>query len=105
MAKKNNQGRAGARRFRANILAGHKEDAVEVPFDPTLEWRVGTVSIRVGRKGVPVAATLSGVRFKSFVVRRSSRFFLLLPSEVLEGVGAAVGDEVSLQVTPEKATT
>jgi hypothetical protein len=24
--------------FKAEVISGHKEDAVEVPFDPALEW-------------------------------------------------------------------
>jgi hypothetical protein len=28
------------KKFKAQVLSGHKEDAVEVPFDPAHEWDV-----------------------------------------------------------------
>jgi len=86
-----------ARNFEARLLAGHKEDAVEVPFDPT-ELGLARVSLRPGRRGYRVAATLNGVAFDSAIVARSGRFWLLVPASVAGGIGIAVGDPVRVRL-------
>ena len=87
------------RRFRAVILTGHKEVAVEVPFDPATLWGAAPVRIRVGRQGFPVRAVVGGNAFASFIVRRSRHFFLLLGTELLSTVGAAPGDTIVVSVS------
>ena len=62
----------------ATLMRGHKEDAVEVPFDPGKRWSLAQLKLRPGRRGFPVKATLNGVEFESAIVSRSKRFWLLV---------------------------
>jgi hypothetical protein len=91
--------------FRAAILSGHKEAAVEVPFDPSAKWAAAPVSIRLGRRGFPVQARVGTTAFASFIVRRSRRFFLLLGDEPLSQVGASPGDTITVSVAPAGPTS
>jgi len=94
--------RASARRerFEAEILAGHKDAAVEVPFDPAVRWKTAAVAIRPGRRGHAVRGELAGVPFESFVVARSKRFWLLVEGELLRQARVRVGDVVAVQLWP-----
>ena len=87
-------------RFTGIVLSGHKEDAVEVPFDPASRWNVTTAHIRVGRRGYRVTACINGCRFDSHVVARSGRFWLLLPAQVERDAGFGAGDTVSVVLSP-----
>ena len=78
-------------RFRAIVLTGHKEQALEVPFDPAERWEVETQPIRPGRRGFAVAASIEGCRFMSHIVARSKKFWLLLPALVAIATNAAAG--------------
>jgi hypothetical protein len=62
-----------ARKFKTELLSGHQEDAVEVPFDPTTVWGAAPVPLWRGRKGYRVLATLNGVSFAGFIVRRQQK--------------------------------
>ena len=81
-------------RFRGVVLAGHKERAIEVPFDPGARWNLKTLAIRPGRHGYAVRAQINEMSFDSFVVTRSKKFWLLLPAEVESRI--AIGDEVAV---------
>jgi hypothetical protein len=39
------------KKFKAELLSGHKEDAVEVPFDPATEWGIRAKPLWRGRRG------------------------------------------------------
>ena len=77
-------------RFRGVVLAGHKQNAIEVPFDPGTKWSITTQAIRAGRRGYAVRAQINGKPFDSFVVARSKKFWLLLPAEVEAKAGGEV---------------
>ena len=83
-------------RFEATVLAGHKENAVEVPFSPAERWGLATVVIAPQRRGVAVWAEIDGQAFDSHVVARSGKFWLLLPA----AVGAELGACVSVVLKP-----
>jgi hypothetical protein len=87
--------------FQAVLVRGHKEDAVEVPFDPAERWPITSVALRPGRRGFPVAATLTGVAFESAIVARSNRFWLLVPGSVENAAGSSVGDLATITVAPK----
>lgn len=84
--------------FQATLMSGHKEDAVEVPFDPSERWSIAPVSLRPGRRGFPVDATLNGVAFESAIVSRSRRFWLLLPASILKAAGLSAGDMATITI-------
>ncbi len=48
------------RKLKAELQAGHKDKAVEVPFNPTETWKIVTVPVSSGRKAHRVLATLNG---------------------------------------------
>jgi hypothetical protein len=51
--------------FSGELLSGHKQDAVEVPFDPAREWKLQSQRLRRGRWGFPIKATINGRAFES----------------------------------------
>ena len=85
-----------AARFRVVVLAGHKGNAIEVPFDPGTKWPIKTQAIRAGRRGYAVHAQIAGMPFDGFVVARSKKFWLLLPVEVAMQAQISVGSEVGV---------
>ena len=82
------------------VLAGHKEAAIEVPFDPAGRFRVEAAALRAGRRGHRVRATFRMVSFETEIVPRSKRFWLVLPETALADLGAAEGDRIELEVEP-----
>ena len=88
----------GERSFAAVVQAGHKERAVEVPFDPAALWALEPESFAPGRKGFGVRARIAGVTFASHVVRRSGKFWLLLPPETEAAAAIGVGDDVQVSL-------
>lgn len=86
--------------FSGIILAGHKDDAIEVPFDPTQALGVKLAAIKPGRRGFPVRAMIDSVGFDSHVVTRSKKFWLVLPMVIERQIGASEGDEVSVTLSP-----
>jgi hypothetical protein len=91
------------RRFRAEILTGHKGDAVLVPFDPAAEWDLDTVEVELPwRTGWPVQGTLAGAKFRGWVGRRWGRFFLLVDAALQRAAGVKAGDEVDVVLRPQR---
>ena len=90
------------RAFRGTVLSGHKQDAVEVPFDPAEKWNIKTQAIRTARWGFAVRAEISGVAFDSFVVARAKKFWLLLPAEIERQAPIAAGDEIAVKLDPPR---
>jgi hypothetical protein len=86
--------------FTSVLLTGHKEDAFEVPFDPSERWGVAAVPLRPGRRGYPVHGSVNGVKFESAIVGRSRKFYLLV-DEVLRGrasLSAGASAKVTIRV-------
>ena len=90
--------------FQAALLGGHKENAAEVPFDPGVRWSLAARSLRPGRRGFPVHASLDGIPFESAIVRRSGQFWLLVPAEVSASAAVDVGMSGLFEVTPHDAS-
>lgn len=82
------------RSFEAVLLSGHKQDAVELPFDPEVEWNSRAVPIEPGRRGHRVSGRINDVAFEGWVVARSRRHYVLVEDEVRERAGIAAGDRV-----------
>jgi hypothetical protein len=86
--------------FRGTVLSGHKDDAVEVPFDPVQTLGVALVAIKPGRRGFPVRAMINSIGFDTYVVARSTKFWLLLPMAIVSKIGSNEGDTVSVTLSP-----
>ena len=87
--------------FKAEVLSGHKDDAVEVPFDPVSTWGLPAQPVWRGRRGHPVQGTLNGYAFaESFVVPRQKKFYLVLDRELAQAAGVSVGDSVMVAIAP-----
>jgi hypothetical protein len=84
--------------FKAEILTGHKDSAVEVPFNPVLVWRVDAKPLWRGRKGHEVKGKLNGVAFESFIVPRSKTFWMLIDEELKRKAKLRDGQVVSVSV-------
>jgi len=84
--------------FSGELLAGHKDAALEVPFDPSVVWRAEAKSLWTGRRGFEVKATLNGVSFESCIVPRQKKFFMLVSEDVIKETGIEVGDTVKAAV-------
>lgn len=88
--------------FKTELLSGHKDDAVEVPFDPSETWGVAPRPLWRGRKGHPVSGTLNRTRFEeSFIVPRQKKFFLLIDKDMKREAGINAGDSVRVSVAPK----
>ena len=83
-----------AERISGVVQAGHKGDAVEVPFDPGAKWGVAAQQIGPGRRAYRVVCRVGATRFDSCVVARSKKFWLLLSSDI----SALVSDGSSLRL-------
>lgn len=92
------------KKFKAEILAGHKDNALEVPFDPAAVWGLPPRPIWHGRRGHAVRGTLNGFAFtESFIVPRQKKFYLLLDREFAQAAGVAAGDRVTVTIEPAAA--
>lgn len=87
--------------FKAEIMSGHKDDAVEVPFDPFAVWGLPPRPIWKGRRGHAVSGSLNGVGFdESFIVPRAKKFYLIIDKDMERAAGVAAGDAVRLSLAP-----
>ena len=88
------------KRFKAEVLGGHKDNAVEVPFDPAREWTLEPQPLWRGRRGYKVVARINGVDFESAIVPRQKKFYLLIDAESKGAAAISENDLVSVQVQP-----
>jgi hypothetical protein len=86
--------------FKGEVLAGHKEHAIEVPFDPTAEWGIAPKALWRGRRGHLVNATVNGFSFSGSIVPRQKRFYLLIDTEAKKAAGVVAGIVVQVEVKP-----
>lgn len=85
-------------RFVGQVFSGHKEMAVEVPFDPRERWQSTAQSFRKGRRGHLVHCKLNGAPFDSAIVARSRRFFVLVPVRIVMAESLGAGDTVEVEI-------
>lgn len=88
------------KKFKAELRAGHKENVIEVPFDPASVWAIPERPLLRGRRGHRVQGSLNGTHFESVIVTRSGRSFLLIEPDVQQATGVLVGDLVDAVVGP-----
>jgi hypothetical protein len=88
------------KKFKAELLLGHKGAAVEVPFDPAKLWAISARPLWPGRRGRSVRGEVNGVSFESCIVPRSRKFWMLVDEEVQKKAGVSVGDTVRVSVEP-----
>jgi len=80
------------------LTAGHNGPAVEVSFDPAVQWGAPPAPLWPGRRGYAVEVLLNGVRFRSAIVSRMSRFFVVVDESIARRAGSTVGQAVMLTV-------
>ncbi len=86
--------------FTGTVLDGHKGAAVEVPFDPAIQWGKPAQRVGLNRRGHAVAGTVAGVPIESAVVPRSRRFWLSLDEPFLKRARIAVGQSITVSLSP-----
>jgi hypothetical protein len=86
--------------FTSELLSGHKQNALEVPFDPAAEWKLEARPLWRGRRGFKVKARIKRFAFDSSIVPRQRKFFLLIDPEVVESTGLVVGSQIRATVEP-----
>ena len=86
--------------FTGELLSGHKQDALEVPFDPAEEWKIQAQPLWRGRRGFRVKARIKAFEFESSIVPRQRRFFLLIDPVVAESAGLVIGSRIRASVEP-----
>jgi hypothetical protein len=82
------------------LQMGHKGPAIEVPFDPLDTWGAQAHPSSSGPEGYPVEVLLNGIRFRSAIVNRMSRHFVLVDEAMARRAEARVGEAVRLTVWP-----
>jgi hypothetical protein len=88
------------KKLKAEVLPGHKEQAVEVPFDPAKEWGIAARALWRGRRGHVVNATVNGFSFASSIVPRQKRFYLLIDAEAAASARIFEGALVQIAIEP-----
>jgi hypothetical protein len=96
-SQKNNLTR---KQFKAEVLSVHKDNAVEVPFDPSEVWGVAPKPLWRGRRGHEVHGRLNGFHFESCIVPRQKRFFMIIDEDIRKQAKLSVGDIVTASVKP-----
>ncbi len=91
---------ANKKQFKGALLDGHKGAAVEVPFDPSEQWDISASRLWKGRKGHYVQGALNGVAFKSCIVPRMGRFWMLVDEELQEAAAVSIGQDVRVSIEP-----
>jgi hypothetical protein len=92
------------KKFKAEVLTGHKDAAVEVPFDPAEVWGLAPRPLWRGRRGHAVRGTVNGFKFaESYIVPRQKKFYLLLGRELSQAAGVNAGDHVTVALEPAAA--
>ena len=92
------------RTFEGPVQAGHKENAVEVPFEPASSWNGEVGSFAPGRRGLAVSYRVGDRLFTSHVVRRSGKhWLLLLPAALDASPSFAVGRTIEVTIGPADA--
>ena len=86
--------------FKAEVRSGHKDLAVEVPFDPSVEWKLQPRTLWRGRRGHSVNATVNGFSFESSIVPRQKKFYLLIDAETAKAARLSDGARVEVDVEP-----
>ena len=86
--------------FKAEVLSGHKDNAVEVPFDPAQAWGIPARPLWRGRRGHAVNATINGFSFAGSIVPRQKRFFLLIDAEAKRAAKVSEGSIVRVALEP-----
>ncbi|MDQ6652201.1 MAG: DUF1905 domain-containing protein [Acidobacteriota bacterium] len=86
--------------FKAEVLPGHKEAAVEVPFNPIDVWAIEAKPLWHGRRGHAVKGRLNGCAFESVIVPRQKKFYMLIGQELERETKVSAGDVVEIAVEP-----
>jgi hypothetical protein len=88
------------KKFKAQLLSGHKDHAVEVPFDPTVEWKVEPRLLWRGRRGFPVRGKIGTATFESAIVPRQKKFYLLIDRDLQQSTGLSEGSGAVITIEP-----
>lgn len=86
--------------FKGVVMSGHKDSAIEVPFDPAQVWGISPGPLWRGRRGHNVKGKLNGYDFESCIVPRQKRFYLIVDKDIERATGVADGDVVKVVVEP-----
>lgn len=92
--------KAKKKKFKAEVLSGHKEDAVEVPVDPDKEWGIAAKPLWRERRGHLVNATVNGFSFESSIVPRQKKFYLPIDAEAKKSAGVSAGAVAQVALEP-----
>ena len=83
-----------SQQFRAVVGAGAGDTAViTMPFDPDAEWGA--------KASHPVGGTVAGCRIRARLEPSGGEWILVIAPQRLLGMGIAVGDEVTVELSPE----
>jgi hypothetical protein len=88
------------KKFKAEVVSGHKEAAVEVPFNPEQAWGIPPKPLWRGWRGHSVNATVNGFLFESSIVPRQKKFYMTIDAEAAKSAGVAAGDVVEVALQP-----
>jgi hypothetical protein len=90
--------------FQAELLTGHKGDAVILPFDPTRVWGVRLTRMQTThgeRLGHLVKGSLNGHRFEGWLGYRWGRYFIPVDEALAAAANVFAGEIVDVTVEPQ----
>jgi hypothetical protein len=61
--------------FTGALLSGHKQNAVELPFNPAAEWKMEAQTLWRGRRAFPVRSRIKGHAFDNSIAPRQKDSF------------------------------
>jgi hypothetical protein len=86
--------------FKAGLMSGHKDNAIEVPFNPTEVWGIDPTPLWRGRRGHNVKGKLNGRVFESCIVPRQKKFYLIVDKDIERAAGLVDGEVVTITLEP-----
>jgi hypothetical protein len=90
------------KKFKRELLSGHRDHAVEVPLDPPREWNIQPQPLWRGRRGYEVMTRANGVSFERAVVPKQKKFYLLIDAEIMRAANLAESDVVNVELRPSQ---
>jgi len=87
-------------RFTGTLLGGHKDNAVEFPYNPEELWGIPARPLWPGRRGHHVQVKINGASGDTCIVPRLKKYWVIVDEGLKKEAAVSEGDTVSVIVEP-----